>query len=86
MRSRGLHLGLLRCRQAPGKGRRGGGRHEPLRCVVGVPLCGAQRLVAEQHPVVFPSARKQDRPLEDVRGVWARASAAAGLPAGLRIQ
>jgi integrase len=36
-------------------------------------------------PFVFPSPRQPGRPLEDVRGAWARASRAAGLPAGLRI-
>jgi len=37
------------------------------------------------HPFVFPSRRKPDVPLEDIRGAWARVTAAAGLPAGLRI-
>jgi integrase len=52
----------------------------------------AVRLVRRQaarrqggHPYVFPSARKPDRPLEDVRGAWSRVTKAAGLPAGLRI-
>ena len=30
---------------------------------------------------MFPSSRRRGRPLEDLRGVWARAKAAAGLPA-----
>jgi integrase len=34
---------------------------------------------------VFPSPRKPDRPLEDVRGAWARTTKAAGMPEGLRI-
>lgn len=43
----------------------------------------AQR--TEQNCHVFPSQRRQGKPLEDVRGAWARATKAAGLPAGLRI-
>ncbi len=34
------------------------------------------------HPFVFPSPRRPDRPLEDVRGAWARVAKAAGLPRG----
>jgi integrase len=34
---------------------------------------------------VFPSRRRPGRPLEDLRGAWDRAKAAAGLPADLRI-
>ena len=37
------------------------------------------------HPFVFPSPRRPDRPLEDVRGAWARVAKAAGLPEGTRI-
>jgi integrase len=37
------------------------------------------------NPHVFPSRRRALRPLEDLRGAWARATKVAGLPAGLRI-
>lgn len=37
------------------------------------------------NPHVFPSHRRAGKPVEGLRGVWARAKAAAGLPADLRI-
>ena len=37
------------------------------------------------HPFVFPSPRRENQPLEDVRGAWRRVTKAAGLPAGLRV-
>jgi len=37
------------------------------------------------HAYVFPSPRRPDRPLEDVRGAWARVARADGLPEGTRI-
>jgi integrase len=37
------------------------------------------------NPYVFPSQRRPGQPVEGVRGVWARAKKAAGLPADLRV-
>jgi integrase len=37
------------------------------------------------NPHVFPSARRPGRALENLRGAWARARRAAGLPEDLRI-
>jgi integrase len=40
---------------------------------------------AAPNPYVFPSQRRPGQPVEGVRGVWARAKKAAGLPADLRV-
>jgi integrase len=37
------------------------------------------------NPYVFPSQRRPGQPVEGVRGAWARAKKAAGLPADLRV-
>ncbi len=37
------------------------------------------------NPYVFPSHRRPGNPLEGLRGAWARAKGAAGLPADLRV-
>jgi integrase len=40
---------------------------------------------APDQPFVFPSARRPGKPVEDVRGVWARAKTSARLPNDLRL-
>jgi len=85
LHARWADVDLGRCLLCVPRAKNGRTRHIALSPVaVGIVRRQAARREGE-HPFVFPSARKRDRPLEDVRGVWARASAAAGLPAGLRI-
>ena len=60
-------------------------RHVPLAPVAVAIL---ERQAARRGPGsdhVFPSRRREGRPLEGLRGAWKRAKAAAGLPADLRI-
>jgi integrase len=60
-------------------------RQIPLSPVaVGILRRQASRRVAD-NPHVFPSSRRPGRGLENLRGTWARAKRAAGLPADMRI-
>ncbi len=45
----------------------------------------AKRAIEPDNQHVFPSARRPGKPVEGVRGAWARAKKAAGLPEDLRI-
>jgi len=62
-------------------------RHIPLSPVAKAILLRqfAKRQLYPDNPHVFPSHRLPGQPVEGVRGAWARAKKAAGLPADLRI-
>ncbi len=60
-------------------------RHIPLSPVAAGILRRQACRRAAGNPHVFPSRRRAGRGLENLRGAWARAKRAAGLPADLRI-
>jgi integrase len=60
-------------------------RHIPLSAVAAGILRRQAGRRARDNPHVFPSVHRPGRALENLRGAWARAKRAAGLPADLRI-
>jgi integrase len=85
LHARWEHVDLDRCTLTVPRAKSGRPRHVTLSPFAVQVL---RRQVARRrdgHPFVFPSPRRLDRPLEDVRGAWARVAKAASLPEGTRI-
>jgi integrase len=81
------NVDLGRCILTVPRSKSGRTRHIPLSPVAVAILQRqlARRAITPGNPHVFPSARRAGQPVEGVRGAWARAKKAAGLPADLRI-
>jgi integrase len=83
LRARWEHVDLTRRTLVVPLAKSGDRRHIPLSDAALVLLTGLRPMPG--NPYVFPSARRAKMPVESVRGAWARAKAAAGLPSSLRL-
>jgi integrase len=81
------NVDLERCILTVPRSKSGRTRHIPLSPVAVAILQRqfARRAIEPDNPHVFPSSRLPGKPVEGVRGAWARAKKAAGLPEDLRI-
>jgi integrase len=83
LRARWEHVDLTRRTLVVPLAKSGERRHIPLSDAALALLNGLRPMPG--NPFVFPSARRAKMPVESVRGAWARAKAAAGLPGSLRL-